>query len=70
MIGERIREIRLEKKLKAARIAEQVGISKYAFSNIENGKCRVKADMIIPLANALDCDPMELLEHPEPVATE
>lgn len=72
MIGEKVRAIRLKKKIRQTDLAERLNMSKQALRHFENAAVFVKPEMIIPLAEALGVDPLDLLERPksEPVATE
>lgn len=53
-IGERIYELRTEKKLTQAKLAEKVNMSVNSISNIENGKQMCKLDKMQRFAHALD----------------
>ncbi len=53
-IGERIFQLRTEKKLSQAKLAEQVSMSGNSISNIENGKQMCKLDKVQRFAHALD----------------
>ncbi len=53
-IGERIFQLRTEKKLSQAKLAELVSMSGNSISNIENGKQMCKLDKVQRFAHALD----------------
>lgn len=64
-IGTRIRELRKDRMLTQADIAEAVNVSTQAICLWENDNATMSVDKLIPLANALKCDPMWLLTgHP------
>jgi transcriptional regulator with XRE-family HTH domain len=52
-IGERIRDIREQKRLTQDRLAEISGISKGFLSDLENDKRNVSSEYILRIANAL-----------------
>ncbi|EHL2774451.1 helix-turn-helix domain-containing protein [Salmonella enterica subsp. enterica serovar Hvittingfoss] len=60
-IGTRIRQLRKERMLTQADIAEAVNVSTQAVHLWENNTTEPPSGMVIPLANALKCDPMWLL---------
>ncbi|EAA9934048.1 hypothetical protein DLB52_22280 [Salmonella enterica subsp. salamae] len=60
-IGARIRQLRKERQLTQADIAEAVNVSTQAICLWENDNASMSVDKLIPLANALKCDPMWLL---------
>jgi transcriptional regulator with XRE-family HTH domain len=51
--GDRIREIREERKLTQDQLAEETGISKGFLSEVENNKRNVSSDYLLRIANAL-----------------
>lgn len=62
--GTRIQEIRQEKGLSKAELAERIGRSKYFVSQIENGEQQLDADSTTRVAKALGCAARELLDRP------
>ncbi|EIC4353505.1 helix-turn-helix domain-containing protein [Salmonella enterica] len=60
-IGTRIRELRKERQLTQADIAEAVNVSTQTICLWENDNATMSVDKLIPLASALQCDPMWLL---------
>lgn len=60
-IGERIHKLRKARGMIQPQIADAVNVSTQAVSLWENGSATPGSDKIIPLANALKCDPMWLL---------
>ncbi|EOC0699972.1 helix-turn-helix domain-containing protein [Salmonella enterica subsp. enterica serovar Kokomlemle] len=60
-IGARIRQLRKERMLTHAELAESVGVQPTLVTIWENNTIEPRANHIIPLANALKCDPMWLL---------
>ena len=53
-IGDLIQEIRLERGLTQAELAEKLGTSQSAINRIENGKQNISLDMIAKLSDVLD----------------
>lgn len=60
-----LREIRGKKKLRQAQIADQAGISKNHYCNIENRKRRPSVPVAKKIARVLDFDWRELYEDDE-----
>lgn len=60
-IGQRIRHVRKSTDLKQQHVASATGVTVQAISLWENDQSIPTSDKIIPLANALKCDPMWLL---------
>ena len=62
----RIREIRKERGLTAESVARQIGVTQAALSNWENGARNPKPDMIVKIAQVLECTTDELLGYERP----
>lgn len=60
-IGARIRQLRKERMLTQAELANMLDLIPEDIADWEEETCPVEAEYIIPLANALKCDPMWLL---------
>lgn len=60
-IGDRIREMRKLRELKQIQISDAVGVSAQAVSLWEKSEAVPASDKIIPLSEALNCDPLWLL---------
>lgn len=60
-IGARIRQLRNERMLTQAELAKSVDVQPNLVTMWENSTTEPRAKNIIPLANALQCDPMWLL---------
>lgn len=62
--GERLRELRVGKALTLRQLADTTGVDFTYLSKLENGRVSYtpSAEMIRKLAQALDADPLELLE--------
>lgn len=56
LIGKQIRKIRLEKELSQENVATDLGISKGAFSKIENGTTNVPISRLLQIATVLEVD--------------
>lgn len=54
ILSERIKELRLEKKLTQPQLAEIIGVSKGMISFWENGVCEPTASNLVKLANYFD----------------
>lgn len=53
-IGQRIKEVRTDKKLTQDYIAEKTGVNVSHISNIENCKVKVSLTLLVGICNALD----------------
>lgn len=60
-IGARIRQLRKERMLTQSELADRLDLIPEDIADWEEETCPVEAEYIIPLANALKCDPMWLL---------
>ena len=60
-IGDRIRSIRLKKKLTQAQLAEAVGVGVTHISHIETGNTVPSLQTLIEIINSLDCSADEIL---------
>ena len=54
-IGERIKQIRMEKSMPQAVVADSMGVSQSLLSNIESGRCSITLENLIKLHEVLDC---------------
>ena len=61
MIGHKIREFRLAKKLTVKKFAEIINISQGSLSDIENEKTKPSADTIVSITRNTDINPLWLL---------
>jgi len=63
-IGDNIKEIReIEKNYKRSYIAERLGISTRAYSNIENNITDITLQRLEEIADILECTPLYILTH-------
>lgn len=69
-IGERIRELRKARGFTQTLIAEEVCVLRGTVNQWEDGTYPVESTYILPLANALKCDPMWLLTGNNPEVAE
>ena len=60
---QKLRELRINKKLSQGKLAELSGVSQTAIYHWETGKRHPKVEQIYKLANALDVPALELLEE-------
>jgi len=60
-VGRRIRALRLERKLGLAEVAQRIGVSVGALSQIERGISSLRVRVLWPLAAALGVEPHNLL---------
>ena len=65
-LGEKIRKIRVEKGFSQEYVAEKLGMTSPAFSNIERDKTQITWDRIEEISRILEIDPFELVKN-EPV---
>lgn len=61
MVGERIREARLDQNLSLTTVAAKVRVSPATLSRIENGKQTLDVGLFLALAKTLDVSPEDLL---------
>lgn len=59
--GEKIKRIRLEKKIKQEEIADALNITQRAYSKIENNEVQIKINRLEQIAKILNTDPRNLL---------
>ena len=59
--GEKIRKIRIERKLKQEEVADLLSISQRAYSKIENDEVQLKIDRLQQIADILQVDAKKLL---------
>ena len=62
LLGQRIKELRIKKKLNQSDLAEKVGIVERNLSKIECGDIFVKAKTLTAIMKALDVEPKELFD--------
>ncbi|MBQ9119044.1 MAG: helix-turn-helix transcriptional regulator [Lachnospiraceae bacterium] len=63
VIGQRIKEVRCEKKITQEYIANEVEVNVSHISNIENNKVKVSLTLLVCICNALDITVDYLLEN-------
>ena len=61
VLAERLGELRVERDLSQARLAEYAGVDRKTINRIENGHFSPALDTIVRLSVALDISPSELL---------
>lgn len=67
--GERIKALRLSKKLKQSELANKCGISRVAIGNYERGDRTPNVDILSKIAKALDVYIIDLLDFDECLST-
>ena len=55
-IGENLRQLRLEKGLTQAQVAEKVGLTRQALSSYESGRTRPDVQMLLVLCEIYETD--------------
>lgn len=65
-IGERIREIRTQKQMSQADVAEKANLSLSQLSDIENGKCAMRLSSFVGIVEALQVSADVLLRPDTP----
>lgn len=65
LVGTKIREQRMERRMKQADLAERVGISASYLNLIEHNRRRIAGKLLSDIAQALDVDPALLTERTE-----
>lgn len=69
----RLKEIRLSKKLTQSELAQKVGVTQGTIQKIETGHSDLSLTQMKMLSKALDCEPYELLPlewQPQPLSDE
>jgi len=61
VFGERLRELRLKRKLTQTEVAERSGLLQHHISQLENGVGMPTLATILKLAAAIGCKPTDLL---------
>ena len=61
VLAERLNELRLERELSQAALADYAGVDRKTINRIENGHFSPALDTIVRLSVALDISPSELL---------
>ena len=61
MFGERLREVRLKRKLTQAQVSERSGLFQHHISQLERGVGMPTLETILKLAAAIGCKPTDLL---------
>jgi transcriptional regulator with XRE-family HTH domain len=61
VLAERLNELRLERELSQAALADHAGVDRKTINRIENGHFSPALDTIVRLSVALDISPSELL---------
>lgn len=64
--GDKIRKVRLEKKLTQAVLAEKLGISQNAYHKLENNETKIKFETLLQIAEILETE----MEHFIPESTQ
>jgi len=62
-IGQRIREVRVNKRLTQEYIAEKTGVNVSHISNVENNRVKVSLTLLVNICNALDITMDYVLEN-------
>lgn len=62
-IGQRIREIRISKRLTQEYVAEKTAVNVSHISNLENGKVKVSLTLLVSICNVLDTTVDFVLEN-------
>lgn len=63
-----IKQLREDRRLTTAQLAEKVGTSQQQISNLENGKRKLSWQWIQRLADALECHSLEITEGSSTIA--
>lgn len=62
MYGEKIKELREQKRISQEVMAEKLHISQSAYSKYESNQVQVSVDMLLRIAETLEVSPMEILK--------
>ena len=63
LIGQRIKEIRMDKKFTQEYLAERAGVNVSHISNIETGKVKVSLTLLVAISNVLGVTVDYILEN-------
>jgi len=63
VLAERLNELRLERELSQAALAQYAGVDRKTINRIENGHFSPALDTIVRLSVALDISPSDLLHY-------
>lgn len=63
-IGKRLYQVRKHRNISQGQIARAVGVSVGTIQNYEHGRALITTDRLEQLAQALQCEPMDLLAEP------
>lgn len=63
LFGQRVREVRLEKGWTQEQLALEAGVKRAYLSEVESGKRAVSLPIVEKLANALGCEPSDLMRQ-------
>jgi len=62
--GQRLHQIREHREISQGKIAKAIGVSIGTIQNYEHGRAHMTADRLEQLAQALQCEPADLLASP------
>jgi transcriptional regulator with XRE-family HTH domain len=57
-----LKELRLQNKLTAVKVAEKLGVARSTYSNYEQGIRTIDINLIIPLSKVFDCTAEDIVE--------
>jgi transcriptional regulator with XRE-family HTH domain len=69
LFGNRVRELREEKKVTQEELGRRVELSRTSITNIEKGRQRVLLHQMVEIASALDASPRDLMPGKQEVAS-
>lgn len=63
MYGEKIKELREQKRMSQEIMAEKLHITQSAYSKYESNQVQVSVDMLLRIAEALEVSPMDIINN-------
>lgn len=63
--GERLHQVREHRNISQGQVAKVIGVSVGTIQNYEHGRTHITTDRLEQLAQALQCEPTDLLAQPE-----
>lgn len=64
-LGERIKQLRLEKVMRQVDLSEKIGIEDSALRRIESGRVNSSINMLRKIAKGLEIDVVSMLDFPQ-----
>ena len=63
MYGEKIKELREQKRISQEAMAEKLHITQSAYSKYESNQVQISVDMLLRVAEVLEISPMDIINN-------